>query len=105
MVEPVQSSTMARHFGNLHHGLSYRKGACPRTSFQCSFLDVGGASEVDETEHSEVQLALLLHVHEDRQLQSEEEVSRSPGIFFPPANKAPITIYFILICSTSSMLA
>ena len=67
-------------------------------------LDVGGASEVDETEHSEVQLALLLHVHEDRQLQSEEEVSRSPGIFFPPANKAPITIYFILICSTSSML-
>ena len=43
-------------------------------------LDVGGASEVDEAEHCEVQPALLLHVHEDRQLQGEKEVSRPPGI-------------------------
>ena len=41
----------------------------------------GGAAEVDEEEHCEVQPALLLHVHEDRQLSSEEEVSGSPGNF------------------------
>ena len=44
------------------------------------YLDVGGASEVDEAEHCEVQPALLLHVHEDCQLQGEKEVSRPPGI-------------------------
>ena len=56
----------------------------------------GGAAEVDEEEHCEVQPALLLHVHEDRQLQGEEEVSRPPGISLPfPCNDP------LLICSTS----
>ena len=83
VVEPVQSSTMARHSCDIHHGLSHRKGPSPHilTSFQCSSLDLGGASEVDEEEHCEVQPALLLHVHEDRQLQGEEEVPWPPGIF------------------------
>ena len=48
-------------------------------SFLSSTSVSGGAAEVDEAEHCEVQPALLLHVHEDRQLSSEEEVSRSPG--------------------------
>ena len=83
MVEPVQSSTMARYSGDLHHGLSHRKGPSPHifTSFRCSSLDLGGASEVDEEKHCEVQPALLLHVHEDRQLSSQEEVSGSAGNF------------------------
>ena len=51
--------------------------------FHCSPLDLGGASEVDAAEHREVQPALLLHVHEDGQLQGEEEVSRPPGISLP----------------------
>ena len=57
------------------------------TSFHCSPLDLGGASEVDAAEHREVQPALLLHVHEDGQLQGEEEVSRPPGISLPPAKQ------------------
>ena len=48
-------------------------------SFLSSTSVSGGAAEIDEEEHCEVQSALLLHVHEDRQLSSEEEVSRSPG--------------------------
>ena len=66
------------------------------TSFHCSPLDLGGASEVDAAEHREVQPALLLHVHEDGQLQGEEEVSRPPGIFLPLQGNDPL-----LICSTS----
>ena len=50
-------------------------------SFLSSTSVSGGAAEVDEEEHREVQPALLLHVHEDRQLSSEEEVSRSAGDF------------------------
>ena len=56
-------------------------------SFSSSYLFLsstsvsGGAAEVDEEEHCEVQPALLLHVHEDRQLSSEEEVSGSAGNF------------------------
>ena len=52
------------------------------SSFHCSPLDLGGASEVDAAEHREVQPALLLHVHEDGQLPSEEKVSRPSGISY-----------------------
>ena len=50
-------------------------------SFLSSTSVSGGAAKVDEEEHCEVQPALLLHVHEDRQLSSEEEVSGSAGNF------------------------
>ena len=78
---------MARHLGDIRHGLPYRKGPCPRICPRSNAhpLMLGGAPEVDETEHCEVQPALLLHVHEDGQLQGEEEVSRPPGINFPTA--------------------
>ena len=84
VVEPVQSSSLAGYAGYLHDGLSHRQGLCPSPlvhSFLSSTSVSGGAAEVDEEEHCEVQSALLLHVHEDRQLSSEEEVSGSAGDF------------------------
>ena len=84
MVEPVQSSSLAGYAGYLHDGLPHRQGLCPSPLvhlFLSSTSVSGGAAEVDEEEHCEVQPALLLHVHEDRQLSSEEEVSGSAGNF------------------------
>ena len=80
--------------------LSERSLSSYLSLFQSIYPDPGGAPEVDEAEHCEVQPALLLHVHEDRQLQGEEEVSRPSGISHSTA-KRPSYLNWYLIGSTS----
>ena len=82
--------------------LSERSLSSYLSLFQSIYPDPGGAPEVDEAEHCEVQPALLLHVHEDRQLQGEEEVSRPSGISHSTA-KRPSYLNWYLIGSTSLM--
>ena len=77
-------------------------------SFSSSYLFLsstsvsGGAAEVDEAEHREVQPALLLHVHEDCKLSSEEEVSGSTGNF--PIELFNFDLYKVVIFLLSSLI-
>ena len=59
MVDSIHPATLARHHGNACHQFPHRQG---------------GKAEVDEEEHHQVRPLVLLHGHQSRQLQGQEEV-------------------------------